>query len=73
MDTEIFNVCNGLSECYSTSSFVFSLLPEMNLYLYRFLCTHYFLDSVDFFCLVAQISQIYQSLFAVCLPMCQAR
>ena len=49
MDAEIFNVCNGLFEYYLTISFVAALLPEMNLYLYRFICTHYFLDRVDFF------------------------
>lgn len=67
------NVCNGLFECYSTISFDVTFLPEMNLHLYLFICAHYFLDRVEFFfCLVAQIFQIYQWLSAVCLPMCQA-
>ena len=48
MDAGFFNVCNDLFECYSTFSFVVAFLPEMNLYLYRFICTHYFLDRVEF-------------------------
>lgn len=49
MDAEFFNVCNDLFQCYSTFSFVVAFLPEVNLYLYRFICTHYFLDRVEFF------------------------
>lgn len=49
MDAEFFNVCNDLFQCSSTFSFVVAFLPEMNLYLYRFICTHYFLDRVEFF------------------------